>query len=81
METKLNISTGYKKSTNIQTKWLMISEEVRISIISKLEIAVKHHSHSLSGEQRTSVISRLELQQGTTATHKLESQGQEWSAG
>jgi hypothetical protein len=38
-------------------------------------IAAKHHSHSHPGEPRTGIISRLELQQGTTATHKLESQG------
>jgi hypothetical protein len=53
---KMSISTGYKKSTNLQPKWprmSMISEEVRISIIR-----------------------RPELQQGNTATHMLESQGQ-----
>jgi hypothetical protein len=49
----MDISTGYQKSINIQAKWPMISIEVRISIIS-----------------------RLELQKGTTATHILESQGQ-----
>ena len=41
------------------------------------KIAAKHHSYSLSGEPRTGMISRLELQQGTKATHPLESQGQE----
>ena len=38
---KMNISKGYKKSTNIQAKWPMISivsEEVRISIISRPEL-------------------------------------------
>ena len=39
-------------------------------------IAARHHSHSQAGEPRTGMISRLELQQGTTATHRLESQGQ-----
>ena len=39
-------------------------------------IAAKHHSHSLSGEPRTGMISKLELRQGTTATHFLESDGQ-----
>jgi hypothetical protein len=39
-------------------------------------IAAKHHSHSPTGEPMTGMISRLELQQGTTATHFLESQGQ-----
>jgi hypothetical protein len=56
VRTKVDISTGYKKSTNLQAEWprvSMISEEVRISIIS-----------------------RLELQQSTTATHFLESQEQ-----
>ena len=55
-KTKMDISTGYKKSINLQAEWprmSKISEEVRISIIS-----------------------RLELQQGMTATHSLESQGQ-----
>jgi hypothetical protein len=41
----------------------------------------RHHSHSLSGEPGTGIISRLETQQGTTATHFLESQGQALSAG
>ena len=39
-----------------------------------------HHSYSLSGEPRTGSFSRLETQQGTTATHILESQGQALSA-
>ena len=79
VETRMNKPTGYKQSTNLQAKWLrmnVISEEVRISIMSRLEIAARHHSHSLSGEPRTGMISRIELQQGTTATHSLESQGQ-----
>ena len=41
----------------------------------------RHHSHSLPGEPRTGIVSRLETQQGTTATHHLESQGQALSAG
>ena len=75
----MDISTGYKERANLQPKWPMISmvsEEVRISIISRLENAIRHHSHSLSGEPRTGMISRLELQQGITATHILKSQGQ-----
>jgi hypothetical protein len=44
-------------------------------------IAARHHSHSHPGEPRTDMISRLELQQGTTATHILKSQGQARSAG
>jgi hypothetical protein len=44
-------------------------------------IAARHHSHSQTGEPRTGIISRLELQQGTTTTHRLESQGQASSAG
>ena len=77
MKTKMNISTDYTKRINLQAKWLrmsVISEEVRISIISRLEIAIMHHSHSLSGEPRTGMISRLKLQQGITATHRLENQ-------
>ena len=42
---------------------------------------VRHHSHSLSGEPRTGIVSRLETQQGTTATCILKSQGQAFSAG
>jgi hypothetical protein len=42
----------------------------------KARIAARHHSHSQAGEPRTSMISRLELQEGTTATHILVSQGQ-----
>ena len=37
----------------------------------QVRIAAKHNSHSLSGESRTDIISRLELHQGTTATHFL----------
>ena len=44
-------------------------------------IAAMHHSHSLPGEPKTGIISRLELEQCTTATHKLDSQGQTSSAG
>jgi hypothetical protein len=36
--------------------------------------------HSHTGEPRIDTISRLETQQGTTATHRLESQGQVLSA-
>ena len=75
----MNISTGYTKRINLLAKWprmSVISEEVRISIISRLKIAIRQHSHSLSGEPRIGMISRLELQQGTTATHQLESQVQ-----
>ena len=39
-------------------------------------IAARYHSHKPSEEPRTGMISKLELQQGTTATHSLESQGQ-----
>ena len=41
----------------------------------------RHHSHSLTGEPKTGIVSRLETQQGTTATHSLEGQGQALSAG
>ena len=34
-------------------------------------IAARHHSHPQTGEPRTGMISRLELQQDTTATHIL----------
>ena len=74
----------------------MVSEEIRINIISRPElqnidthllesqvqaqsaarIIARHHSNSPSEEPRTSMISRLQLQQDTTATHILESQEQ-----
>ena len=41
----------------------------------------RHHSHSHTGEPRTGIVSRLETQQGNTATHILERQGQALSAG
>ena len=36
----------------------------------------KHHSHLPTEEPRMRVINRLKLQQGTTVTHILESQGE-----
>ena len=77
VKTRMNKPTGYKKSTNLQAKWpriSVISEDIRESIMSRLEIAARHHNHSLPGEPRTGMISRLELQQGTTTTHFLERQ-------
>ena len=44
-------------------------------------IALKHYSHTHPREWRTNMINGLELQQDTTATHKLKFQGQVWSAG
>src|SRR6266702_3964264 len=41
----------------------------------------RHRSHSLSREPRTAVVSRLETQRATAATHSLESRGQPSSAG
>ena len=41
----------------------------------------RHHSHSLPGEPKTGIVSRLKTQQGTTATHRLESQRQALLAG
>src|SRR6266571_3618020 len=43
--------------------------------------AARHRSHSPPGEPRTAVVSRLETQRGTAATHQLESRGQPSSAG
>ena len=40
----------------------------------------RHSSHSPTGAQRTGIISRPETQEGTAATHKLESRGQASSA-
>ncbi len=40
-----------------------------------------HGSHSLPGEPRTGIISRVKIQLTTEATHILESQGQALSAG
>src|SRR6266702_4133605 len=41
---------------------------------------VSHRSHSLTGEPRTAVVSRLETQRATAATHRLKSRGQPSSA-
>ena len=41
----------------------------------------RHSSHSLPGEPRTGIVSRLETQQSTAATHFLEGQGQVLSTG
>ncbi len=40
-----------------------------------------HRNHSLAGEPRTGIVSRVEIQLTTEATHILESQGQVSSAG
>src|SRR6266404_1944313 len=40
-----------------------------------------HKSHSHAGEPRTGIISRVEIQLTTEATHLLESRGQVLSAG
>src|SRR6266404_542006 len=40
-----------------------------------------HGSHSLSGEPRTGIISRVKIQLTMKATHQLERQGQALSAG
>src|SRR6266436_3903226 len=40
-----------------------------------------HRSHSLPGEPRTVVVSRVEIQLTTEATHLLDSRGQVLSAG
>jgi len=40
-----------------------------------------HRTHSLSGEPRTGVVSRVEIQLTMEATHSLESQGHTSSAG
>jgi hypothetical protein len=40
----------------------------------------RYNSYSLPEEPKTGIISRLELQQGMTATDQLESQGQASSA-
>src|SRR6266702_120004 len=42
--------------------------------------AASHSSHSLSGEPRTGVVSSLQTQRATAATHGLESRGQASSA-
>src|SRR6266404_5411907 len=41
----------------------------------------QHRSHSHPGEPRTGVMSRVQIQLTTEATHKLKSQGQALSAG
>ena len=41
----------------------------------------RYYSHSHAGEPWTGIVSRLETQQGTTATHSLKSQEQALLAG
>ncbi len=42
---------------------------------------MRHGSHSRPGDPGTGVVSRLDMQRSMAATHRLESQGQESSAG
>ena len=49
--------------------------------LSRVEKGITHCSHSLPKEWRTSVVSRLETQQGIAATHKLKDQGKKLSTG
>ena len=41
----------------------------------------RDHIHSHAEEPKTDIVGRLKIQQGITATHRLESQGQASSAG
>ena len=40
----------------------------------------RNYSHTLPREPRIGIVIRLEIQQGTTATHKLRSPGEALSA-
>ena len=66
-------SAGYNcsKATQPLTNWTAKDRHDQ-----QVKISARHHSHSPPEEPRTGMISRLKLQQGTTATHLLESQGQ-----
>jgi hypothetical protein len=72
------LSTGYKHSKAQQplTYWRAKDRHCQ-----QAQNMARHSSHSHSGESRTGIISRLETQQGSAATHRLESQGQVLSAG
>ena len=60
---------------------LLTSQRTKNRCNQQARFLARYHSHSLSGAPRTSIISRLELQQSITATHRLECQGQASSTG
>ncbi|KAH9051713.1 hypothetical protein EDB87DRAFT_1582210 [Lactarius vividus] len=71
-------STGWKHSEPRQSLTLWRAEDRRRQQAGK---TASHGSHSLSGEPRTGVISKLDTQRATAATHQLESRGQASSVG
>src|SRR6266702_2194266 len=71
-------SAGLKHSKSQQPLTLWRAEDSRRQQARK---TARHSSDSLSGEPRTVIVSRLEKQRGTAATHALESRGQPSSAG
>ena len=72
-----SLSAGLKHSMALQplTNW-----RAEDSHHQQAWNTAKHSSHSPTGEHRTASISRLETQQGTAATHILESRAQPSSA-
>ncbi|KAH9000531.1 hypothetical protein EDB86DRAFT_3135000 [Lactarius hatsudake] len=71
-------SAGFKHSEPRQPLTLWRAEDRRRQQASN---TASHGSHSLPGEPRTGVVSRLQTQRATAATHVLESRGQASSAG
>src|SRR6266702_2117071 len=71
-------SAGSKPSESPQPLTLWRAEDSRRQ---QARNPARHRSHSHTGEPRTAVVSWLETQRGTTATHFLESRGQPSSAG
>jgi hypothetical protein len=78
---KISEGLRHHQQAKIETRHYSysLSGEPQTGIIRSL--AEKHHSHSPTEEPRPGIINRLELQQGTTTTHRLESQGQASSTG
>ncbi|KAH8991821.1 hypothetical protein EDB86DRAFT_2830720, partial [Lactarius hatsudake] len=71
------------KTVKGNTKDQMITIKTSGGELKKINMAsntASHGSHSLSGEPRTGVVSSLQTQRATAATHSLESRGQASSA-
>lgn len=72
----LSVSQKHSKDPQPLTYW-----RARDGHCQQARNIARHHSHPLSGDPRTEIVSKLETQQGcTTATHSLESQGKAMSA-
>src|SRR6266568_1400650 len=76
-ESRTGVISRYKKQQDRQPLTSWRAEDRRRQQPSNAE---SHGSHSLPGEPRTGVVSSLQTQRATAATHSLESQGHASSA-